>query len=91
MFFQQLKRIFEDVANPTLAVVPNVRNSAIQSTSDPVEVIVKRRVPNSYENFILGALAAAGGVIVMNPMDTIKTRLVTQVSRSVKKLQQPII
>lgn len=33
------------------------------------------------ESFLLGAVAAAGSVAVMNPMDTIKTRLVTQVSQ----------
>jgi len=29
-------------------------------------------------SFVMGALAAAGGTTVMNPMDTIKTRLITQ-------------
>lgn len=40
------------------------------------------RKPNSQENFILGAAAAAGSVCVMIPMDTVKTRLVTQCSVS---------
>ena len=35
--------------------------------------------PSTSENFLLGAVAAAGSVSVMIPMDTIKTRLVTQV------------
>lgn len=35
--------------------------------------------PNGDTSFILGALAAAGGVCVMIPMDTVKTRLVIQV------------
>jgi hypothetical protein len=34
--------------------------------------------PSSQLNFILGALAAAASVSVMNPLDTIKTRLVMQ-------------
>mmetsp|Transcript_10186 Transcript_10186/g.17037 ORF Transcript_10186/g.17037 Transcript_10186/m.17037 type:complete len:416 (+) Transcript_10186:254-1501(+) len=51
MFFQQLKKSFEDVLH---------------------------RVPDSTENFVLGALAAAGSVTVMIPMDTVKTRLVIQ-------------
>lgn len=34
--------------------------------------------PNGDTSFILGALAAAGGVCVMIPMDTVKTRLVIQ-------------
>lgn len=34
--------------------------------------------PNAETNFVLGALAAAGGVTVMIPMDTVKTRLVIQ-------------
>ena len=34
--------------------------------------------PNAETNFLLGALAAAGGTTVMNPMDTVKTRLVIQ-------------
>eukprot|EP01038_Epipyxis_sp_PR26KG_P004292 gene4292-6087_t len=34
--------------------------------------------PSNEANFIIGAVAAAGSVIMMNPMDTIKTRLVTQ-------------
>jgi hypothetical protein len=34
--------------------------------------------PSSKDNFLLGALAAAGATTVMIPMDTIKTRLVTQ-------------
>lgn len=38
--------------------------------------------PNSEANFVLGALAAAGSVTVMNPMDTVKTRLVIQMSDS---------
>ena len=37
------------------------------------------RRPNSQENFVLGALAAAASVTVMIPMDTVKTRIVTQV------------
>lgn len=36
--------------------------------------------PNGETNFILGALAAAGSVTVMIPMDTVKTRLVIQMS-----------
>ena len=38
--------------------------------------------PNAEMNFGLGALAAAGAVCVMIPVDVIKTRLVTQVSYS---------
>jgi hypothetical protein len=34
---------------------------------------------NSQENFVMGAIAAAGSVTVMIPMDTVKTRLVIQV------------
>ena len=34
--------------------------------------------PTGQDSFFLGALAAAGATTVMNPMDTIKTRLVTQ-------------
>ncbi len=34
--------------------------------------------PNAETNFVLGAIAAAGGVTVMIPMDTVKTRLVIQ-------------
>lgn len=36
--------------------------------------------PNPEMNFGLGAIAAAAAVCVMNPVDTIKTRLVTQVA-----------
>lgn len=35
--------------------------------------------PNAETNFALGAVAAAASVCVMIPVDTIKTRLVTQV------------
>ena len=35
--------------------------------------------PNGDTSFLLGALASAGGVCVMIPMDTVKTRLVIQV------------
>ena len=35
--------------------------------------------PSGEVSFLLGALAAAGGVVVMIPMDTVKTRLVIQV------------
>jgi len=52
MFFQQLKKNFDDILH---------------------------RLPNSQENFIMGAIAAAGSVVVMIPMDTVKTRLVIQV------------
>lgn len=45
------------------------------------ERILKSK-PNSEANFLLGALAAAGSVTVMNPMDTVKTRLVIQMSDS---------
>ena len=37
---------------------------------------VTKRKPNQLDGFFLGALAAAGGVLVMNPMDTVKTRCV---------------
>eukprot|EP01036_Dinobryon_divergens_P023722 gene23722-32104_t len=37
-----------------------------------------QRQTNTEENFILGAIAAAGSVCVMIPMDTVKTRLVIQ-------------
>ena len=36
--------------------------------------------PNGDTSFLLGALAAAAGVCVMIPMDTVKTRLVIQVT-----------
>ena len=52
MFFQQLKKSFDDMLH---------------------------RVPNTQENFVMGAIAAAGSVVVMIPMDTVKTRLVIQV------------
>ena len=39
--------------------------------------------PNAETNFFLGALAAAGGVTVMIPMDTVKTRLVIQGAQGV--------
>jgi len=51
MFFQQLKKSYEEVFH---------------------------KKPNGEANFVLGALAAAGSVTVMIPMDTIKTRLVIQ-------------
>ena len=38
--------------------------------------------PNAETNFVLGALAAAGSVAVMIPMDTVKTRLVIQIASS---------
>lgn len=38
--------------------------------------------PNAETNFALGAVAAAAAVCVMNPVDTIKTRLVTQIAAS---------
>jgi hypothetical protein len=40
----------------------------------------------SQENFVMGAIAAAGSVTVMIPMDTVKTRLVIQVSDSSEKM-----
>eukprot|EP00904_Undaria_pinnatifida_P010843 jgi/Undpi1/688/HiC_scaffold_10.g04152.m1 len=40
------------------------------------------RLPSNTENFWLGCIAAAGSVTIMIPMDTIKTRLVTQSSVS---------
>lgn len=55
MFFQQLKRVYENTLH---------------------------HKPSNEENFLLGALAAAGSVIVMIPMDTIKTRLVIQTGSS---------
>lgn len=42
----------------------------------------KQESPDHKGNFLLGALAAAGSVTVMIPMDTIKTRLVIQTSTS---------
>lgn len=51
MFFQQLKRMHEDVFKTS---------------------------PNTETNFAFGAIAAAGSVAVMIPMDTVKTRLVIQ-------------
>jgi solute carrier family 25 S-adenosylmethionine transporter 26 len=51
MFFQQLKRMHEDVLKTS---------------------------PNTETNFAFGAIAAAGSVAVMIPMDTVKTRLVIQ-------------
>lgn len=40
--------------------------------------------PNGEANFVLGALAAAGSVTVMIPMDTIKTRIVIQAANCPK-------
>jgi solute carrier family 25 S-adenosylmethionine transporter 26 len=51
VFFQQLKRLHEDVLKTS---------------------------PNTQTNFAFGAVAAAGSVAVMIPMDTVKTRLVIQ-------------
>jgi len=51
MFFQQLKRLHEDILKTS---------------------------PNTETNFAFGAIAAAGSVAVMIPMDTVKTRLVIQ-------------
>jgi len=51
VFFQQLKRLHEDVLKTS---------------------------PNTQTNFAFGAIAAAGSVAVMIPMDTVKTRLVIQ-------------
>lgn len=45
-----------------------------------IEIADKR--PSNEMNFILGAIAAAGSVSMMIPMDTIKTRLVVQTSSS---------
>lgn len=42
---------------------------------------VFHRKPTNEVNFVLGALAAAGSVTVMIPMDTIKTRLVIQTTK----------
>ncbi|CAM9257909.1 unnamed protein product [Ectocarpus fasciculatus] len=41
-----------------------------------------KRLPSNTENFWLGCIAAAGSVTIMIPMDTVKTRLVTQSSAS---------
>lgn len=57
MFFQQLKKSYEDFFN---------------------------KKPNGEANFVLGALAAAGSVTVMIPMDTIKTRIVIQAANCPK-------
>jgi solute carrier family 25 S-adenosylmethionine transporter 26 len=51
MFFQQLKRLHEDILKTST---------------------------NTETNFAFGAIAAAGSVAVMIPMDTVKTRLVIQ-------------
>jgi solute carrier family 25 S-adenosylmethionine transporter 26 len=53
MFFQQLKRAYEDYMGTA---------------------------PNSEASFVIGAAAAAASVCVMIPLDTIKTRLVTQMA-----------
>lgn len=44
----------------------------------------RQKKPNSQENFVLGAVAAAASVCVMNPIDTVKTRLVTQTATCVR-------
>ncbi|CAM9349902.1 unnamed protein product [Chrysoparadoxa australica] len=41
-----------------------------------------KRLPSDFENFWLGAVAAAGSVTVMIPMDSVKTRLVVQSASS---------
>lgn len=41
-----------------------------------------KRLPTNGENFWLGSCAAAGSVTIMIPMDTVKTRLVTQAAGS---------
>ncbi|CAM9271889.1 unnamed protein product [Choristocarpus tenellus] len=43
---------------------------------------IMQRLPSNTENFWLGSAAAAGSVTVMIPMDSIKTRLVTQTAVS---------
>jgi Mitochondrial carrier protein len=39
-----------------------------------------KRAPTNWENFGLGAAAAAATVCITIPLDTAKTRIVTQVS-----------
>jgi Mitochondrial carrier protein len=43
--------------------------------------LISDRPAKNYENTIMGGLASAATVCIMIPMDTIKTRLVTQSSR----------
>ena len=43
-------------------------------------VTMRKAVPTKLGNLVLGAGAAAGSVVCMIPLDTIKTRLVTQVA-----------
>ncbi|CAM9453266.1 unnamed protein product, partial [Hapterophycus canaliculatus] len=40
------------------------------------------RPPTNTENFVLGAAAAGATVCIMIPMDTVKTRLVTQTAQA---------
>lgn len=75
MFFQQLKRSYEGLKASQL------QRSAGSGTGTSNNQ--QQAQLSGPESFVLGALAAAGGVAVMNPMDTIKTRLVTQVRTTV--------
>uniref|UniRef100_A0A7S1BNE3 Mitochondrial carrier protein n=2 Tax=Corethron hystrix TaxID=216773 RepID=A0A7S1BNE3_9STRA len=45
-----------------------------------MQLRIMQRPPKNYENSVMGALASATTVSIMIPMDTIKTRLVTQVN-----------
>ena len=51
----------------------------------------KNRVAKDWENSVMGCLASATAVCVMIPMDTVKTRLVTQAGRSSEKVYKGII
>ncbi|CAM9202133.1 unnamed protein product [Discosporangium mesarthrocarpum] len=46
---------------------------------------IVKRLPTNTENFWLGSVAAAGSVTVMIPMDSVKTRLVTQTAASARQ------
>lgn len=73
MFFQQLKRAYERWPVPVSAGA----NTDLHSGGDSCRTRV-RTVSNEW-NFVMGALAAAASVTIMIPVDTVKTRLVTQV------------
>ena len=85
MFFQQFKRSYEafkERSSSSLSQETGTRSqgaAASVGTGSGADKLKPNPKLSGLESLLLGAVAAAGSVAVMNPMDTIKTRLVTQV------------
>jgi solute carrier family 25 S-adenosylmethionine transporter 26 len=76
MFFQQLKRVCKSID-------ARLRFTLLLRCLQLHKRVLKRDI-SDFENVAIGCIASAAAVCVMIPVDTVKTRIVTQTTGTVR-------